>query len=324
MPSKPKTAAAKTGCPRRRPPPPRWPAEKPGLYYSDNGQKCRPAACVEYAEFAFLHHVPTLCPPLTCVQKLLLPLLALASAAQAQTLEVLPTGPAAIEVPVPGPPPALAPRPAWQGGLLLGHDLFRVTNQRPAFAVGQYRVVPRMTTPAPGFRIGFWGRYNFGPGRRWLVQPELAYSRSQSWHRVTNTAELLVSAGPGTDFSALSTGQDWQRLNLALPVGYRLCPRLLVLGGPVLARRIPTGYERLDQDHALRIIESINHSMRRNGLAWQAGLGYELGRVLLTARYERSLLSVARRIELDGQQYAFRHFATQVSFGAALRVAPLR
>ncbi|TLM96843.1 outer membrane beta-barrel protein [Hymenobacter jeollabukensis] len=261
------------------------------------------------------------------MQKLLLLLLLTTGAAQAQSLDMLPPGGAAV----PPPPPAVTPKPvapapsAWQGGLLMGHDLFRVTNQRPAFSVGQYRVVPRMTTPAPGFRIGFWARYNFGPGRRWLVQPEASYSRSQSWHRVTNTA---ANNGPGTppnaDFSALSTSQDWQRLNLALPVGYRLTRRLLVLGGPVLARRIPTGYERLDQGYAMRIVESINHSMRRNGLAWQAGVGYELGRVLLTARYERSLLHVARDIELDGQRYAFRHFATQISFGAALRVAPLR
>lgn len=206
----------------------------------------------------------------------------------------------------------------------MGHDLFRVTNRQPGFAVGQYRVVPRLTTPAPGFRIGLWGRYSFGAGRRWLVQPELSYSRSQSWHRVMNTAEMPAGAAPGSDFTALSTSQDWQRLNLALPLGYRLTRRLLVLGGPVLARRIPTGYERLDQGHALRIVESINHSMRRTGLAWQAGVGYELGRVTLTARYERSLLRVARNIELDGVQYPFRHFASQVSFGAALRVAPLR
>ncbi|GAB2952414.1 hypothetical protein GCM10027048_16890 [Hymenobacter coalescens] len=201
----------------------------------------------------------------------------------------------------------------------MGHDLFRVTNQRPAFAVGPYRVVPRMTTPSPGFRIGLWGRYNFGPQRRWLLQPELAYSRSQSWHHVTNTANPSSA-----DFANLSTAQDWQRLNLALPLGYRLTSRLLVLGGPVLACRIPTAYERQDQGYALRIVESINHSMRRTGLAWQAGLGYELGRVLLTARYERSVLNVARRIELDGRSYPFRHFASQVSFGLALRVAPLR
>ena len=64
--------------------------------------------------------------------------------------------------------------------------------------------------------------------------------------------------------------------------------------------------------------------MRRLGLAWQAGLGYEMGRVLLTARYERSVLNVARDIELDGQTYPFRHFASQVSFGMALRVASTR
>lgn len=253
------------------------------------------------------------------MQKLLLLLLLTAGAAQAQSLQ---------PPPVPTHSLALLPvthaRPRWQGGLLLGHDLFRVSNQRPTFAVGQYRVVPRMTTPTPGFRIGFWVRHNFGRGRRWLVQPELSYSRSQSWHRVLNTAEVPTSTTPGADFSAMSTGQDWQRLNLALPVGYRVGKRLLLLSGPALARRIPTGYERLDQGYGLRIIESINSSMRRNGLAWQAGVGYELGCVLLTARYERSLLSVARTIELDGEQYAFRHFATQVSFGAALRVAPLR
>lgn len=261
------------------------------------------------------------------MQKLLLLLLLTAGTARAQSLDLLPTGTFPLERPELVPPKALAaapPRSAWQGGMLLGHDLFRVSNQRPTFAVGQYRVVPRMTTPAPGFRIGFWVRHNFGPERRWLVQPEASYSRSQSWHHVQNTADVPVGTAPSSDFSVMSTGQDWQRLNLSLPVGYRLTKHIVLLGGPVLARRIPTSYERLDQNYGLRIIESINHSMRRNGLAWQAGVGYEAGRVLLTARYERSLLNVARRIELDGEQYAFRHFATQVSFGAALRIAPLR
>ncbi|OON70338.1 hypothetical protein [Hymenobacter sp. CRA2] len=229
-----------------------------------------------------------------------------ASAAQAQTLV----------------PAAAAPtRAALQGGMLFGHDLFRVTNQQPAFAVGQYRVVPRMTTPSPGFRIGFWGRYNFGPERRWLLQPELSYSRNQSWHRVTNTVEPVPATAP-TDFSTLATSQDWQRLNVALPLGFRFGEHFLALSGPVLAVRIPTGYERSGQDYA--IVHSINSSMRRLGVAWQAGVGYELGRVMLTARYERSMLRVARNIELNGEQYPFRHFASQISFGMALRVAPLR
>lgn len=205
--------------------------------------------------------------------------------------------------------------------MLLGLDLFRVTAPHPGFTVGNYHVVPRLSTPAQGFRIGGWLRYHPDAGRRWLLQPELTYSRNQSWHRVSSP---LLSTASAQGTTELSTGQDWQRLNLTLPVGYRLTPRLLVLGGPALAYRIPTGYERLDQSYDLRIIESINRSMRRLGLAWQAGLGYELGRLTLTARYERSALSVARRIELDGQRYPFRHYASQVSIGLALRVAPLR
>ncbi|AYA36700.1 PorT family protein [Hymenobacter oligotrophus] len=208
---------------------------------------------------------------------------------------------------------------AWQGGLLMGHDLFRVTNPEPGFVVGQYQIIPRLTTPSAGFRIGFWTRHNFGgPERRWFVQPELAYSRSQSWHHINNTAQQPTTG----DFWSMASAQDWQRLNVAVPVGYRLSKRLRVLGGPVFAVRIPTAYERAEQDYELRIVSSINHSMRRHGLAVQAGMGYELGRVLLTARYERGLTKAATEIKLDNREYSFVHYVSQLSFGMALRLLP--
>jgi hypothetical protein len=209
--------------------------------------------------------------------------------------------------------------------MLMGHDMFRVTNRQPAFQVGQYRVLARMTTPAQGFRLGFWTRYNFGPERRWFVQPEASYSRNQSWHFISNSAPSPNNTpGPPQDFANLASVQDWQRLNLAVPVGYRLNHRLLVLGGLVGSRRIPTDFERQEHAYPLRIVGSISHSMRRMGLAWQAGAGMDLGRVMLTARYERSLLNVASDIELDGREYGFRHFATQFSMGMALRLTPVQ
>ncbi|UYZ60602.1 PorT family protein [Hymenobacter latericus] len=220
-------------------------------------------------------------------------------------------------------PDSTAARPpaAWQGGLLIGHDLFRVTNPQPGFVVGQYQIIPRLTTPSAGFRIGFWARHNFGgPARRWFVQPELTYSRSQSWHHINNTARQPNS----DDFWTMSSAQDWQRLNVALPVGYRLGKRVRLLGGAAFAVRIPTGYERAEQDYETRIVSSINHSMRRHGFALQAGVGYDAGRVLLTARYERGLTKAATEINLDEREYGFVHYVSQLSFGMALRLLPFK
>lgn len=205
--------------------------------------------------------------------------------------------------------------------MLIGHDLFRVTNPEPGFVVGQYQIIPRLTTPSAGFRIGFWARHNFGgPERRWFVQPEFTYSRSQSWHHINNTAKQPSN----NDFWSMSSAQDWQRLNVAVPVGYRLGKRLRVLGGVAYALRIPTGYERAEQDYETRIVSSINRSMRRQGFALQAGLGYDVGRVLLTARYERGLTKAATKINLDGREYNFVHYVSQLSFGMALRLLPFK
>ncbi len=209
--------------------------------------------------------------------------------------------------------------------MLIGHDFFRVTSPRPLYRVGHYRVVPQATTPAMGFRMGGWLRYTFNRQRRWFVQPELSYSRSQTWHHVTNLLgpQLPLPGTPGpTDFQTMQATQDWQRLNVALPLGRRIGRHGLLLAGPVLSQRIPTGYERQQQDHARRIVDSIDRSMRRPGLGVQLGGGLAMGRVTFTGRYERSLLNVASEIELDGQQYAFPHYASQFSLALALRVAP--
>jgi hypothetical protein len=173
--------------------------------------------------------------------------------------------------------------------------------------------------------LGGWVRHGFGRELRWLVQPEFNYTRNASYHIIDNQGDATANPNdPSTrgNFNLMFTAQDWQRINLTLPVGHYVGRHFYVLGGPVVSWRIPTAYERQQQEYAQRIVDSIDQSMRRLGMGVQAGVGADLGRLSLSLRYERSLMNVSSRITLDGEQYGFRNHARQISMGMALRIAP--
>ena len=216
---------------------------------------------------------------------------------------------------------------SWQSGIIVTYDWFRAYGAFPAYTVGQYRLLARPSSVDEGFHLGLWGQRSLGRDARWFIRPELTYSSGPVHTTYENTAPFvyieLDDYRTWNDFVTIGHELRLNRLNTSLSAG-RHFGRVYVSAGPVLSYRFRTASERDTFTYRSRIIDAVEASTRRWGLAAQVNAGVELGRVQVGLRYERSVADLSTSLLFDGQRHDFRRYSRLWSLTTAVRLHPWR
>jgi hypothetical protein len=148
----------------------------------------------------------------------------------------------------------------------------------------------------PDFRLGYKSGdlgYHFGViGQvkvlKFFVQPELLFS-------VAKTAVTYKDTGPN---ATLQYGkQAFYKLDLPIMVGIKLRALKLQVG-PVATWQISSKSTLLDK-------YNINPDLKAATIGYQAGIGLELGSLLLDVKYEGSLSKLGAGMNIGGNQVNF-------------------
>jgi hypothetical protein len=166
-----------------------------------------------------------------------------------------------------------------------------------------------------GDRLSAFARFGLGTGKL-FVQPELAYTSvlgnqprvSYYSARTAPYPEVVQYLYPRL-----------RRFEVAALAGWHLSKRLRVLAGPVLGlnqRQSSDGFAPLFQP----LYESMFAGTKPVQLLGQAGLGVQLWRLELSARYEHSLTPYTQSFTYQQRSYDYRQHTSQFMFGLALLV----
>ncbi|QNH61603.1 hypothetical protein [Hymenobacter sediminicola] len=163
-----------------------------------------------------------------------------------------------------------------------------------------------------GNRYSVFARLKLGAGRV-FVQPEVAYTSV-----LGNQSSITYFDNPLSPYpNNVYLYPRLRRVEVAGLAGVRVGRRqkTYLLAGPVLARYVAA--ERQGGATAIEALQaSIYGSQLPTQVLGQLGIGWQLGRFDLNARYERSLTPYSREFRYQGQTYAYRQRSGQALFTA--------
>ncbi len=122
---------------------------------------------------------------------------------------------------------------------------------------------------AVGIHAGTFARLNLG---NLYLQPEIYYTFSKAELRTT-----------GIDTEKLAL--DFHRIDAPLLVGYRLSKNLRINAGPFASVNLRSRTQQTEKNWN----EEVNDYYDRTNFGWQAGVGLDLWRFTLDARYETTV-----------------------------------
>ncbi|GAA3925897.1 hypothetical protein GCM10022406_09810 [Hymenobacter algoricola] len=168
-----------------------------------------------------------------------------------------------------------------------------------------------------GNRFSAYARIGLGAGKA-FVQPELAYTSV-----LGNQSSITYFSRPDVNLVYPDVSYLYPRLRraeVALLAGLHLSRRFYVLAGPLLAVN-----QREKDTHGAtsplqELYGSFNRSVVRVQALAQLGVGLQLGRFDLTARYEHSLTPYTQELRYGGQTYAYRQRTGQALLGLGFLV----
>jgi len=163
-----------------------------------------------------------------------------------------------------------------------------------------------------GNRYSAYARIGFAAGQL-FVQPEVAYTSV-----LGNQSSITYFSRPDINLQYPDLAYLYPRIRraeVAVLGGAHLSRRMYVLAGPVLAfnRRDKPGYD--PSFKPMELYNSLNRSVEKVQLLGQLGLGIQLWRFDLTARYEHSLTPYTKAFTYQQQAYAYRQRTGQAIFG---------
>ncbi|RYU81869.1 hypothetical protein [Hymenobacter persicinus] len=168
-----------------------------------------------------------------------------------------------------------------------------------------------------GNRFSAYARLRLGEGKV-FVQPELAYTSV-----LGNQSSITYFSQPDVNMVYPDVSYLYPRLRrteVALLGGAHLTRRLSVLAGPLLALNQREKDQYAASFKPAELYRSLAASVERVQILGQLGVGLQLGRFDLTARYEHSLTPYTREFAYRQRTYAYRQRTGQAIFGLGFLV----
>jgi hypothetical protein len=166
-----------------------------------------------------------------------------------------------------------------------------------------------------GDRLSAFARFGLGAGKL-FVQPELAYTSVLG--NQSRVSYYSARAAPYPEVVQYLYPR-LQRFEVAALAGWHLSQRLHVLAGPVLALN-----QRQSSDSYVPPFQPLYASLfagtKPVQLLGQVGLGVQLWRLELSARYEHSLTPHTQSFAYQQRSYDYQQHTSQFMFGLALLV----
>lgn len=160
-----------------------------------------------------------------------------------------------------------------------------------------------------GNRFSAYARIGFGAGK-WFVQPEVAYTSV-----LGNQSSISYYSRPNAPWPDISyVYPRLKRTEVALLGGVHLGRRWYAVAGPLVAFNQRPGFT--PANNLAGLYASLEQSPERVQALAQAGVGVQLWRFDLTARYEHSLTPYTRQFKYNQQTYAYRQRTSQFILGA--------
>ena len=123
-----------------------------------------------------------------------------------------------------------------------------------------------------GYHVGLFTRLTFGG---FFVQPEILYAK-------TNGTFQINGPQPGGSSGNNTFSQDFNRLDIPVMVGIRFFKFLRLQAGPIAS--IDINSDLKDASNTI-----LNADYKKATLGYQAGLGLDIGNLIVDAKYESAL-----------------------------------
>jgi hypothetical protein len=130
-----------------------------------------------------------------------------------------------------------------------------------------------------GYHVGLFGRLTFGG---FYMQPELLYTKTSGTFQIN-------SPQPGGSSGTNSFSENFNRLDIPLMLGVKLFKFFRIQAGPIAS--IDINSDLKDANDTVQ-----NADFNSATLGYQAGLGLDIGNLIIDAKYESSLSSLTGNI----------------------------
>lgn len=127
-----------------------------------------------------------------------------------------------------------------------------------------------------GYHVGLFGRLELGG---FFAQPELLYTQTKS--------EFSFNGDDTPDVENYES--DFNRLDIPVMVGFKLFKLLRVQAGPIASININSEIK-----DALEVVQDVDY--KKATIGYQAGLGLDIGNLIIDAKYESSLNSISGNV----------------------------
>lgn len=136
-----------------------------------------------------------------------------------------------------------------------------------------------------GFHAGIFARLNAGPA---YVQPELLFTSSGG------TIEITDATTTGTEIREY----EFNKIDLPVMVGFRFGESLRIFAGPVASLVISTDVRQAGAS------QEIDDNYKNATIGYQAGVGLDVGNLILDLKYESNLSKFGDAVTVGNQNFA--------------------
>ncbi len=148
-----------------------------------------------------------------------------------------------------------------------------------------------------GYHVGVYGRFG---GVGFFVQPELLFTQTKGEFAYIPSG--VSGSTPPEDYKA-----EFNRLDIPVLVGVRFLRLFRVMAGPIASININSKLE-----NSVETIDDADFSSATFG--YQAGLGFDIGRLTVDGRYEGGLSKVSENIGTFSTDNRLNQWVVSVGF----------